>query len=86
MDDKTLSFKEKLENQHQFPGYYLFKFVVPASQKQRLLELMPEGKTSFKESSGKSYVSVTVEAFMESSLDVIDVYEKASKVEGVISL
>jgi len=86
MDNKTLSFKEKLESQHQFPGHYLFKFVVPAARRQELVNVMPEGKTSFKESSGKSYTSVTVEAFMNSSAEVIAIYEKASKIEGVISL
>ena len=86
MDFKTLSFKEKLESQHQFPGHYLFKFVVPKAKKESLMEIAPSGKTSFRESSGGSYVSVTIEAFMESSSQVIEIYTKASKIEGLISL
>jgi len=81
MDFKTLSFKEKLESQHQFPGHYLFKFVVPQKQKEALLALMPTGKTTFRESSGGSYVSVTVEAFMETSAQVIDIYTEASNIK-----
>ncbi len=86
MEESTRSFKEKLENQHQFPGYYTFKFVVPQGKKDKLSRLLPPGKTKIRESSKQNYVSVTVEAFLQKSDDVIHVYEETSKIEGLIAL
>ncbi len=86
MDSRNQLFKEKLESQHQFPGHYIFKFVVPQQKKEQLLSLLPEGKISFRESSGKTYVSVTLDAFAQSSSEIIEVYERAAQIEGVIAL
>lgn len=86
MDNKEISFREKLDKQHHFPGPYLFKFIVPKNQKELVTQFLPDGKTRFKESSNGKYVSVTVDAFMESSDKVIDVYKRVATVEGVISL
>lgn len=80
------SFRQKVESEHAFPGYYIFKFIVPADKKEDILKLLPEGKTSMRSSSGNHYVSITCKAELNSSQDVVDIYFEANKVEGSIAL
>ncbi len=80
------SFREKVESEHAFPGYYIFKFIVPAIKKDAILQLLPEGRTTMRNSSGNHYVSITCNAELNSSQDVVDVYIEANKVEGSIAL
>ncbi len=80
------SFKSKLEDQHTFPGYYTFKFIVPLEKKQEVLNLLPEADISFKESSAGTYVSITAKAKFQTSQGVLDVYIAVSSVEGCIAL
>ena len=86
MEWDELNFKEKLESQHTFPGKYLFKFIVPMKSQDDLVKILPEGELSFRESSGNKYVSVTLSARLETSDDVLEVYKKTKKIEGVIAL
>ena len=36
-----LAFKEKLENEHSFPGQYIFKFIVPIDKENEVLAILP---------------------------------------------
>lgn len=80
------AFKEKLEDQHTFPGNYIFKFIVPSESIDQVKSLWPGGKISIKASSKGKYTSVTIEGHMDSSDDVISVYQKAHEIEGCIAL
>jgi len=80
------AFREKVESQHKFPGTYSFKFIVPKEKKAEILSLLPEAEISFKKSSGDKYLSITAQAFLQNSQEVIDVYFKANKVEGCMAL
>ncbi|MDN5204464.1 DUF493 family protein [Fulvivirgaceae bacterium BMA10] len=80
------SFREKLDNEHDWPDVYMFKFIVPRSQEQSIRDLFPSDKVEVKESSSGKYVSVTATKLMRSSQEVIDIYVAAHKVEGVIAL
>ncbi|RED98855.1 YbeD family protein [Marinoscillum furvescens] len=81
------AFRQKLEDQHQFPGEYMFKFIVPHGKKDELLGLLPkDGKTTFRESSSKTYISITCKAKVQTSQVVLDVYIAANQVEGCIAL
>ncbi|MFH6983938.1 DUF493 domain-containing protein [Marinoscillum luteum] len=80
------SFREKVELQHNFPGYYTFKFIVPVDKKSEILDLIPPGEVSFKESSGKNYISITAKTKLETSQAVLDVYIAANQVEGCFAL
>ncbi|MCH7414034.1 DUF493 domain-containing protein [Belliella sp. R4-6] len=87
--DKTFdkeAFKEKLEAQMTFPALYMFKFIVPSGQEHKVAALLPNNDMELKNSSQGKYVSVTIRAMMASSDAVLDVYERASKIEGVIAL
>ena len=80
------SFREKLEAQHDFPGPYTFKFIIPEGKKDEVVARLPKGELSYKASSGKKYTSITLKATMKSSDEVIDIYTEVAKIEGVLSL
>ncbi len=80
------AFREKLESQHEFPGHYNFKFIVPHEQKEVVLAMLPPSELSFKESANGKYVSINANAFLISSQDVLDVYLQAYKIPGLMAL
>ena len=80
------SFKAKLEAQTVFPAIYMFKFIVPNGKQEEIAALLPSNEMLVKESAKGKYVSTTIKAMMPSSDAVVDIYEKASEIEGVISL
>lgn len=80
------AFKEKLESAGQFPMLYMFKFIVPTGKETEVGVLFPKNEMSLKPSSGGKYVSTTIKAMMDSADQIIEIYEKASEIEGVISL
>ncbi|MBD3629188.1 DUF493 family protein [Cyclobacterium sp.] len=82
----TVAFKERLEDQNSFPALYMFKFIVPNGKESEIAALLPNNEMKVKTSSKGNYVSATIKAMMPDSQSIIDVYEKAAKIEGVISL
>ena len=86
MSRDEITFIEKLENNHDFPGKYIFKFIVKPEHRERVEALVEEAEIKLKRSSGNKYVSVTIHAYMETSSAVVDVYKEAKKIEGVIAL
>lgn len=80
------SFREKLENEYEWPSLYTFKFIVPRQQEEAVVELFPKIEVSTKESSGGKYVSITARLMANSSDSIIAVYEKAQHIQGLIAL
>lgn len=80
------AFKEKLESVGQFPMLYMFKFIVPMGRENEVGALFPKNEMSLKPSSGGKYVSTTIQVMMENSDQIIEIYEQASVIEGVIAL
>ncbi|HAS59575.1 MAG TPA: DUF493 domain-containing protein [Algoriphagus sp.] len=80
------TFKEKLEANGQFPMLYMFKFIVPNGREHEVGAIFPKNEMTLKPSSGGKYVSTTIQVMVESADEVIEYYEKASTIEGVISL
>ena len=81
------SFREKLDKFYAWPSLYTFKLILPAGKEGDLKDLFPLHTTSIVKSSetGK-YVSITYQMMMPSSDSVIEVYQKASVIEGLIAL
>lgn len=85
--DWFISFQEKLDKHYAWPSVYIFKFIVPSSKEVQLRGLFPLHTTVTEKSSGKGrYVSLTYEMMMPSSQSVIEVYKKASVIEGIVAL
>ncbi len=80
------AFKQKLEAVGQFPMVYLFKFIVPFGKETVIQNLFPDQKVILKASSGGKYVSTSVKMTVKNADYVIDIYEQAARIEGVISL
>jgi putative lipoic acid-binding regulatory protein len=81
--------KEKLEHVHEWPGVYMFKFIFEpdADRLSRVLALFPpESEVLRKYSKGGKYLSLTVKEVMITADDVVDRYDRASEISGVIVL
>ena len=80
------SFKATLEEEYNFPTRYTFKFIVKTGLKEQILELLPGAKKSERVSKNGNFVSITLSQIMKNSEEIVYIYEKASKIKGVISL
>ena len=80
-------FKEKLEDQHQFPTNYTYKFIVPATEVERFhKEVFPRQMVEEKHSKNGKFFSFTARFTVRSSDEVVETYKKAAKIPGLISL
>lgn len=86
MSDKHAQFKEALDNNHQWPCPYIYKFIVPSENIAQLVALFPEENIETKKSKTGKYTSVTMTSTMCSASEVTDIYEKASQVPGIMAL
>ena len=82
-------FKTVLDTCHQWPCAYAFKFVVAAPDLEELVllvsDLLPEPELSTRNSRTGKWVSLTVEAHLESADQVLAVYERVSSLGVVLS-
>jgi len=83
----THEFKQRLDEHHQWPCTYMFKFIVPQNQTQKILNLFESrDELRTRPSRHGRYMSVTAKCTVSSSEEVVAVYQAAAQVEGVISL
>lgn len=83
------SLKKKLEENGDWPRVYFFKFIVPSdNHKLAQVEALfgPEAQVSLKQSSKGNFVSVSAKELMLSADGVIERYEKAARIEGLMAL
>lgn len=87
-DEKRI--KELLDQQHDWPAVFMFKFVVPSdNEKIARVQSLFNTKTAevrHKTSSKGNYTSVTVKEVMVSAEAVLEKYEAANEIEGLIAL
>lgn len=80
------AFKQKLDGAHKWPSLYMFKFIVPKGKESEVFALFPKNDLSTKASSKGNYISVTAKVMMGSSEAVMEKYQQANKIEGVLAL
>ena len=85
-EDAIRSFREKLNQYYAWPAVYTFKFIVPASKEAEVIALFPTHHSAAKASKTGKYASITFQMMMPSADAVIDIYQKAATVEGLIAL
>lgn len=83
------SLRERLE-ELTYPSVYMFKFIVK-SELQKIAQIEglfdPEkAEIIRKESSKGAFISITVKEVMLGTDEIIAIYQKASKINGVITL
>ncbi len=87
MDQESVnSFRVKLDQHYRWPALYMFKFIVPSEKADEVTRLFPMHASTQKESREGKYTSITLQMMMPSSDAVIEVYQKASTIEGLIAL
>lgn len=84
-DSKYNGLRDRLKNL-QWPGFFMFKFIVPAEKAEEIFNICSSPAVSTRHSSKGKYVAITSHVFMSSEEDVIGIYKQASKVEGAILL
>ena len=82
--------KNDLEKYQSWPSEYIYKFIIvnETKKKKELLSKFDLNfcKLTFKESSNKRYLSITIVKFMKNPDEVIAKYLEISKIDGIISL
>lgn len=64
----------------------MFKFIVPTGKENEVKQLFPNHTVTEKLSHKGNYTSITIQMMMPSSEAVIEIYVRASKVEGIVAL
>lgn len=88
-NDPYAALRQKLEESGEWPRVYFFKFIIPSSnEKLAKVEALfgEEAQVSIKQSHKGKYVSVSAKELMLSAEKVIERYEKANKIEGLMAL
>jgi hypothetical protein len=88
-EDKYKELRKKLDEAGDWPRVYFFKFIIPSDNK-KLAQVEAlfgnEADVKIKQSHKGNYVSVSAKELMLSSEGVIERYEKAGKIEGLMAL
>ncbi|WP_417429304.1 DUF493 family protein [Halpernia sp.] len=84
------SLKEKLEQTHDFPEEYLFKFIITNDQ-SKLTEIYKvfdgiKFTMTNRESKNGKYTAASFNAFVLDADQVIKIYKEVGAIEGVIML
>lgn len=84
------SLKEKLDQNHQFPEEYLFKFIFP-NDNEKLSEIYRifdglQYTINTRESVNGKYISTSIQAFVMDADQVINLYQEVQKIEGMVAL
>jgi putative lipoic acid-binding regulatory protein len=85
-DEETERLLALLENNHSFPTKYMFKFIIPQSKEAEVRNIFPYENLRMNFSKRGKYISITVELIMESPEAILQVYDAARKIEGLIAL
>ena len=72
----------------QWPASYLFKFIVPTEQKAAFLKLFPLDQSSwtFRASENGRYESISFSLLMSDAESILQIYDKAKSIPGLIAL
>lgn len=88
-EDFYANLQSKLEDQFEWPHLYLFKFIIPSDNKKlALVEALfgEDAQVTTRQSKTNKFISVSAKEVMISPDEVIALYKKASKIEGIMSL
>lgn len=81
--------RKKLNETQTYPSVYMFKFIMNAEHRKiALIENLfgNDAEIYTKESDKGKYISITVKEVVMSTDEIIDIYSKASDIEGVMFL
>jgi uncharacterized protein len=82
------SLKAKL-NEQSWPAVYFFKFIVPSeNEKVSIIHSLFDdtAEINMRDSSSGKFTSISIKTVMLDVESILEIYRKASKVEGIVSL
>lgn len=85
-DNHFDSFRNTLEECHEWPCSFTFKFIAPKEVSEELSALFPIEAVRLRPSRAGKYISVTAEMTVCNSEEVVSIYRQAMLVPGVICL
>lgn len=86
LNDKLHKLKLVMDETVTFPTQYIFKFIVPIAEVNKILFILNGMELEEKASNKGNFISITARSEMQTSDDIIKIYRMASGVKGVISL
>ena len=85
-EESLRSLRVKLDEYHQWPCRFVFKFIVPQEKAVELTAFFADRSFTTRPSKNGRYISFTAELEMSSSGEVIALYREAGRIEGIIAL
>lgn len=86
-DETTLAaLQVRLDEVFAWPCLYVFKFIVGKDRLGEVTALFPGVDVTVRDSKHGKYVGVTAEVSMENSAEVIQMYRRAARIQGLIAL
>lgn len=85
-DEKYESLRNVLNECHEWPCPYVFKFIGPKESADQVAALFPEQATSLRPSRTGKYIGVTAEITVSCAEEVFEIYAKAKDIEGLVCL
>lgn len=79
-------FRALLEEHHEWPTHYNFKFLIVTEKKTELMSHLEGHEVSERFSKNGKYLSITSIKHMETPDHVIEVYKNVSTIEGIMTL
>ncbi len=86
MKEQIESFRVKLEAVSVWPSLYMFKFIVPAEEKDKVKEIFSSHEVKERASKNGKYVSLTIHLLANSAEQIIEKYLETYKIKGIIAL
>lgn len=86
--DKYENLRRELEKSESWPQVYMFKFIIPAENKNLALvrsKFTDQSVITQKESANGKYLSITVKEVMLNADSVIDKYIEMEKIDGLMA-
>jgi uncharacterized protein len=76
-----------LDDTHQWPGIYSFKFIVPSAKAKELENLILEAShIETRPSSSGKFLAYTFHCAVGSGREVLEIYSRAKSIDGILSL
>jgi putative lipoic acid-binding regulatory protein len=85
-NQKSEQFRELLEQNYQWPDYYVWKFIVKIEIQDHVLTHLSSHEVNVKVSEKGNYVSISARKLVTTTDEVLEVYEIISRINGVMSL
>jgi hypothetical protein len=78
--------KKLLDEHHDGPFTYHFKFVMPLESVTSFSKLIPGIQTTSRMSANSKFVSISFDLHAKSAEDVVEIYKRVQSVPGLMSL